>query len=125
MLTQTFKFFYLVTSVLTAVFVGAISLVGGHGQFNKLTLLSLSILLSTVGIAIFYNKEGKTKSVMSLVFLFVAILSYIFLIFDFFQKNISTKYTEFHVMKWMSLVSFLLLLYLSIKKVQSHFKTTR
>ena len=122
MLTQTFKFFYLITSVLTAVFVGAISLVGGHGQFNKLTLLSLFILLSTVGIAIFYSKEGKTKSIMSLVFLIVAIVSYVFLIFDFFQKNISTKYTEFHIMKWTMLVSFLLLIYLSIKKATSLFK---
>jgi len=125
MLTQTLKFLFLIASIVIALFVGAISIVGGHGQFNYLSLISILILLSAILIAIFYNKEGKTKSFISLAFLLVAAISYLILIVDFFQKNVAEKHTEFHVMKWTMLVNFLLLLYLSIKKVQSHFKTTR
>ena len=125
MLTQTVKFFYLIFSVLAATFVGAISLVGGHGQFNTLTLLSISVLFSTVAIAIFYNKEGKIKSLISIAFLLIATISYIILILDFFEKNVSEKYTEFHIMKWTMLISFLLLIYLFVKKVQSHLSKSK
>jgi len=113
MLIKVLKTAYLIISVLCFCFLGLLSLVGGHGHFNFLTLKSIFILLSGIFLMAFFNRKSKVDILIMMGVFLLAIYSFISVILDFISvgnPRHSLQFKIFNILLYMGVISLVFLL---------------
>ena len=114
---------YLILSILIFLFIGGISLAGGHGHLNSLTIMSIIILIT--GIFTIYNKDKKSKinSIISIIIIFsLGLFSHIKILIKMMNNGNPRGFMEFKFIQYVLIFGLTLLLILFIDKINKYLK---
>ncbi len=117
MLIRLIKIIYFVLSILCFGFLSLLSLVGGHGHFNQLTLKSFLILFSGIYLMFYANKKNKINILLMMIVFLIAIYSFVSVIIDFINTGNPRNFLQvkiFNVLLYLGLISVIALF---IKKI--------